>query len=142
MKLIIDIPEKVVTAIQNGKDYRFDIHTAIAQGIPYEERPQGDLISREAMIKAFNKAKWSGGDDIPTAIVYDFIEDFPAVAESCKELQEVEKETPQGEWIYKEFDVESGISRSYWCSNCGEPKSQWCDDFCQRCGADMRGGAE
>lgn len=52
-------------------------------------------------------------------------------------------ERPKGKWIYKEFDAESGISRSYWCSNCGEPKSQWCDDFCQRCGADMRkGGAE
>jgi len=49
MKLIIDIPETVVTAIQNGEDYRYDIHTAIAQGIPYEERPQGDLISREAL---------------------------------------------------------------------------------------------
>mgnify|MGYP006908817070 FL=1 len=34
MKLIIDIPEKVVTAIQNGEDYRYDIHTAIAQGTP------------------------------------------------------------------------------------------------------------
>ena len=44
MKLIIEIPEKVVTAIQDGKDYRFDIHTAIAQGIPYEERPQGEYI--------------------------------------------------------------------------------------------------
>lgn len=55
----------------------------------------------------------------------------------------IKDERPQGEWIYKEFDVESGISHSYWCSNCGEPKSQWCDNFCQRCGADMRkGGAE
>ena len=44
MKLIIDIPEKVVTAIQNGEDYRYDIHTAIAQGTPYEERPQGEWI--------------------------------------------------------------------------------------------------
>ena len=52
------------------------------------------------------------------------------------------KERPHGKWIYKEFDVESGISRSYWCSNCGEPKSQWCDDFCQRCGTDMRGKEE
>ena len=40
MKLIIDIPEEVVTAIQNGEDYRYDIHTAIAQGIPYEEIEQ------------------------------------------------------------------------------------------------------
>ena len=51
MKLIIDIPEKVVTAIQNGQDYRYDIHTAIAQGIPYEERPQDDLISRKTLKK-------------------------------------------------------------------------------------------
>lgn len=47
MKLIIDIPEKVVTAIQNGEDYRYSIHTAIAQGIPYEgktcdEREKGN----------------------------------------------------------------------------------------------------
>lgn len=46
--------------------------------------------------------------------------------------------TPTGEWIYKEFDVESGISCSYWCSNCGEPKFQCCDDFCQCCGAKMK----
>ena len=44
MKLIIDIPEKVVTAIQNGEDYRYDLHTAIAQGIPYEERPHGEYV--------------------------------------------------------------------------------------------------
>ena len=46
MKLIIDIPEEVVKAIQNGKDYRYDIHTAIAQGIPYEERPSGEWIRK------------------------------------------------------------------------------------------------
>ena len=37
MKLIIDIPKEVVVAIENGVDYRYDIHTAIAQGTPYEE---------------------------------------------------------------------------------------------------------
>lgn len=42
MKLVIDIPEKVVTAIQNGEDYRHDINTAIALGTPYEERPTGE----------------------------------------------------------------------------------------------------
>lgn len=44
MKWIIDIPEEVVTAIQNGEDYRYDIHTAIAQGIPYAERSTGEWI--------------------------------------------------------------------------------------------------
>lgn len=58
------------------------------------------------------------------------------------EMAKAKFERPQGEWLYKEFDAESGISRSYWCSNCGEPKSQWCDDFCQRCGAYMRKEAE
>lgn len=51
MNLIIEIPEKVVTAIQNGEDYRYDIHTAIAQGIPYEELKEGDLISHKALKK-------------------------------------------------------------------------------------------
>ena len=37
MKRIVEIPDKVVEAIQNGEDYRYDIHTAIAQSIPYEE---------------------------------------------------------------------------------------------------------
>lgn len=47
MKLIIDIPKEVVVAIQNGEDYRYDIHTAIAQGMPYEDRPQGEWIGGE-----------------------------------------------------------------------------------------------
>lgn len=42
MKLIIDLPEKIVTAIQNGEDYRYDIHTVIAQGIPHEKQLIGE----------------------------------------------------------------------------------------------------
>ena len=49
MELIIDIPEQVVTAIQNGEDYRYDVHTVIAQGKPYEEKPIGEWINREAV---------------------------------------------------------------------------------------------
>ena len=49
MKLIIDIPKEIVIAIQNGQDYRYDIHTAIAQGT--EVSTDGDLISREALKK-------------------------------------------------------------------------------------------
>ena len=44
MKVVIDIPERVITAIQHGKDYRYDIHTAIAQGIPYEKISQGECV--------------------------------------------------------------------------------------------------
>lgn len=53
MKLIIDIPEKVVTAIQNGEDYRYDIHTAISQGTPYE-----DLISANDFKKRLNNMEY------------------------------------------------------------------------------------
>lgn len=35
MKRIIELPDDVVKAIQNGEDYRYDIHTAIAQSKPY-----------------------------------------------------------------------------------------------------------
>jgi hypothetical protein len=44
MKLIIDIPKEVVVAIENGFDYRYDIHTAIAQGTPYEARLTGHWV--------------------------------------------------------------------------------------------------
>ena len=43
MKLIIDIPKEVVVAIENGLDYRYDIHTAIAQGIPYDTNCGADM---------------------------------------------------------------------------------------------------
>ena len=79
-------------------------------------------------------------DDLKTSISNNPLIDF--TDDDLFEIIDNEptvEERPQGEWIYKEFDVESGISHSYWCSNCGEPKSQWCDNFCQRCGADMRG---
>ena len=54
MKRIIEIPDHVVKAIQNGEDYRYDIHTAIAQSTPYN--PSGDLISRSALKEQFIKA--------------------------------------------------------------------------------------
>lgn len=42
MKRIIEIPDKVVEAIQNGEDYRYDIHTAIAQSKPYEPEEESE----------------------------------------------------------------------------------------------------
>ena len=38
------IENAYIQAIQYDKDYRYDIHTAIAQGIPYEERSTGEWI--------------------------------------------------------------------------------------------------
>ena len=48
MQIVIDIPEKVVRAIQEGRDYRYDIHTAIAQGTPLP-KIHGRLIDADAL---------------------------------------------------------------------------------------------
>ena len=91
-----------------------------------------DLISREALRKAFheriyyfNKSSWDEANAI--------IDNAPTVARSCKKLQEVANERPQGEWIDGD------------CSVCGH--STMCDGwgndvetaFCPKCGAYMRG---
>lgn len=54
MRLIIDIPEEVVTAIRNGEDYRYDIHTAIAQGRPFFDNITDEQISDAFMIAIAN----------------------------------------------------------------------------------------
>lgn len=106
MKLMIDIPEKVVTAIQNGEDYRYDIHTAIAQGIPQEERPQGDLISREALKKVMNEEalNLSNGGRIFIENINKIIDNASAVEiatklqPNCNNLQQ----EPPGDLINRE----------------------------------------
>jgi len=123
MKIIIDIPEKVVTAIQNGEDYRYDIHTAIAQGIPYE--PKGDLISREALKKAITDATYNF-EQIPIRVdkVQEIIDNAPTI------------ERPHGKWIMvKNSD---GNLKCYECSNCGKHQGH-ISNYCEDCGADMRG---
>ena len=153
MKLIIEIPEKVVTAIQNGEDYRYDIHTAIAQGIPYN--PSGDLISREALKKEFKaiyhcaetmeevaNTMEDAIDNAPTLEVYtkdDMTKEYLKGYNDCKEMTERQK----GEWYYS-------IDKGWECNQCHEivkdmptcmRKALY--NFCPNCGADMRkGGAE
>lgn len=228
MKLIIDIPEDVVTAIQNGQDYRYDIHTAIAQGKPCDasgdlisrnaliqhtysavvdgvetdiidasdvdnaptvditetiskfrntayqngfttglnKRPQGDLISREALKKALNEATYNF-EQIPIRVdkVQEIIDNAPTVEPKLKDniieafnqitdqefehsdsfwivtpkgkKIEFEKKRPQGEWIKKVDDV--GFV-SHICSKCGfELELEDCSDsyYCTNCGAKM-----
>lgn len=48
-------------------------------------------------------------------------------------------ERPQGRWVYKLFDENTGISDHCWCSECDYPRSQMSWNFCGNCGADMRG---
>lgn len=82
MKLIIDIPEKIITAIQNGQDYRYDIHTVIAQGKPYDTT--GDLISREALKKALSEPLYRStikdfGEVIEYTHIMNTIDNAPTV---------------------------------------------------------------
>ena len=55
MKLMIDIPENVVTAIRNGEDYRYDIHTTIAQGIPLASRQETNEKNIKTALGSFAK---------------------------------------------------------------------------------------
>jgi len=58
MKLVIDIPDEYVEQIKNnteGATAESEAVDAIRNGIPYENQPQGDLISREALKEAIRK---------------------------------------------------------------------------------------
>ena len=91
-----------------------------------------DLISREALRKAFheriyyfNKSSWDEANAI--------IDNAPTVAKSCKKLQEVANERPQGEWI------DTGKFPIRWkCSNCGR-RDQYIYNYCPNCGSYNRG---
>ena len=127
MKLLIDIPEEVVTAIQNGEDYRYDLHTTIAQGIPYESN--GDLISRETL-----KQMLPAPIEDEYKRVHQIIDDAPTV-----------EERPKGKWVNHRNDNGHNIAD---CSLCGKA-TQWHDEdedgvprYCWYCGALMKGGAE
>lgn len=55
------------------------------------------------------------------------------------ELVMVTESETQGEWKFKKFDEETGISNSDWCPFCGKVKAQVYDNFCGNCGARLRG---
>ena len=151
MKLLIDIPEEVVTKIQNGEDYRYDLHTTIAQGIPYESN--GDLISRETL-----KQMLPAPIEDEYKRVHQIIDNIPSVEAIPNEegyemygkgyLQGYERgksERPKGKRVNHRNDNGHNIAD---CSLCGKA-TQWHDEdedgvprYCWYCGALMKGGAE
>lgn len=153
MKRIIEIPDKIVKAIQNGEDYRYDIHTAIAQSIPYN--PSGDCISREALRKEVTekvthttvdghlaKNKAIQLIDNAQAVEYTFEEAFQKTV--CENRLYCPAR-PKGEWINHRNDYGHNIAD---CSLCGKTM-QWHDEdgdgvprYCWYCGAEMKGGTE
>ena len=85
MKLIIDIPEedyKFIKDLQfydsgrrSGRTIEQNVFLGIRSGIPYDERPQGDLISREALkkhkftVQQANGVEIEDNDVVPLACI-------------------------------------------------------------------------
>lgn len=91
MQIVIDIPEKVVDAIQNGRDYRYDIHTAIAQGTPLP-KIHGRLIDADELYKR-DKEEWLCPNNAPFistdyAHVFAEIDNAPTIIEADAESEE------------------------------------------------------
>lgn len=69
MKIVIDIPEERYEFIKGLDNTCYDIHTAIAQGIPLPEG-HGDLIDRNVALAEFDKAGLSKKEMIGKLIVF------------------------------------------------------------------------
>ena len=91
MKLIIDIPREDYKTLSkmsekekvNELDYYEKI---ISNGIPYEEGPQEDFISREALKKAISEATYNF-EQIPIRVdkVQEIIDNAPSVSDRYDE---------------------------------------------------------
>lgn len=79
-------------------------------------------VDREELIKALN---------------YDRDQYKKGYDDGYQDAKKIQYQPIYGEWIFKRFDVASGITGSLWCSNCGEVKCQVSDKFCAWCGANM-----
>jgi len=171
MKLIIDIPDDAYSMItntvftenvevmfkQSAEDRQktlqlFATLDAIKDGKPYEERPQGAAISREALKEAVEKLELSLTNKKTIQIIID---NAPAVEAliTNEEVRDFAKENfdlgydmakakfspKQGEW--KVYGKQGGIPITDYCSNC-KYEMMWYKNkynFCPNCGADMRG---
>lgn len=108
MKMIIDIPDEVYEICKqmynNGDARCAEWH--IAHGIPYKEKPQGDLISREALKKALNTELKDHLLYLPIAFK-DLIDNAPTVEYTFEEAFQKTvceqrlycPERPQGEYV-------------------------------------------
>ncbi len=153
MKRIIELPDKVVEAIQNGEDYRYDIHTAIAHGTPYN--PSDDCISREALEKSMRKSineRYKHWDkpitvaDIAT-LIFDEIDNAQAVfddkaysqgyKQSVCDERNARPQDKWGKWVITE--VQCPECMDWFNTDCYSMEEL---NKCPNCGAKMKGGAE
>jgi len=76
-------------------------------------------------------------DELLKALAYDRDQYKKGYDDGYQDAKKIQYQPIYGEWIFKRFDVASGITGSLWCSNCGEVKCQVSDKFCAWCGANM-----
>lgn len=108
------------------------------------ERSQGDLISREALKKAFEKVYPLATNEMGGVVnkqIYELIDNAQAVetytsedivkyVSATEDLVRKKLERPKGKW-----ELHGMI---YYCSECGHDCGESGDNFCGNCGADMR----
>ena len=151
MKLIIDVEkdyyEMLKYNVEHGQEYKpFEI---IANGIPYEEGPQGDLISRKALKRDICNylASFMNGDVIGNIV--KIIDNAPTVEYTFEEAFQKTvcdnklycPSRPRGEWICKEEYDDYPNKKVCECSECGRViciSHNNFPNFCENCGADMR----
>ena len=107
---------------------------------------QGDLISREALKKAFNEELSAGtGELLYTSTIMEIIDNAPTVPlpnfkDGYKQAildGKTNFSRPQGEWILCE---DTYFSK---CSICGDIwLNEECGNYCSNCGASMRKGGK
>ena len=169
MKRIIDVDKKLVCEgfVRNFTEEERDILiNAIRNSIPYEEKSQGDLVSREWLKDAFDNLcchnckicrNFRNEDSFYKCAL---IENAPPVKPKQGELNELTYDKgfitamklyarPKGKWkkVKEErcaVDISGEIATRYKCSECGRTitilPSKLADyPFCH-CGADMRKG--
>lgn len=145
MKRIIDIDKPTFDDIiaTNSIDGHFGrVDWCIRNSKPYEERPQGGLISREALKKAIEEVQYTQEFCIERAIDHSInmqmlrmvIDDAPTVDAIVNTIEV----RPQGEWIIDGHHIRCNRCNEYTCDTDREG-NKIPDNFCPNCGADMRG---
>ena len=151
MKLIIELSENDYKALKEDgvQNHLTLVDTIIARSVPYEERPQGDLISRsylKQMIPAPIEDEYK--------YVHQIIDNAPSVGVSglpkihydrgfIAGYEKGKTERPQGKWI-------EGENGNIKCNQCGcEIRYSYLvgnkpdfPKFCCDCGAKMMDGVK
>ena len=142
MKLIIDIEDKDILFDIKNRGFTPQTETdqviidALYNSKPYEERLQGDLISRQDAIDALEEQldylQMLNKNENPTAEGKWYGVNW--ARNTIADLPYKQNERPKGEWRVRH-------DNHFRCTNC-EQYSSFNFNYCPNCGADMKGGAE